>query len=313
VLGMAPFAIGTDTGGSIRLPASFCGCVGYKPTYGLASRSGVVAMASSCDCPGPLTRTVDDTELVLDVIAGRDRLDRTTIDKNPQGYITKGTANKALKIGLIKEYMEASSDEVRRVVDTALDKLVKGGATVTPVSIPSVELSLPAYYIIVPAEIASNLARYDGQRFPFSFKEAKTLDESYQKSRSLGFGKEAKRRIIIGTFVLSSGYYDAYYQKATEVRAKITEEFKTAFKEYDLLAGPTAGITAFPIGQVQDPLEMYKTDVMTAASNLAGIPAISLPAGEADNNLPVGLQLMAAHNHDRELLAAAKTAEELFK
>lgn len=313
VLELAPFAIGTDTGGSIRLPASFSGCVGYKPTYGLVSRSGVVAMASSCDCPGPLTRTVEDAELVMDVIAGQDKLDGTTIDKNPEGYITNKANLGALKIGVVKEYVEASSIEVGRVVGAALDKLAKAGASIKTISLPSVELSLPAYYIIVPAEVASNLARYDGQRFPFSFKEAKTLEESYLKSRSFGFGKEAKRRIIIGTFVLSSGYYDAYYQKATEVRLKIIDEFETAFKEYDLLAGPTAGITAFPIGQVRDPLEMYKTDVMTAASNLAGIPAISLPAGVADNNLPVGLQLMATRGHDRELLAAAEATEELFK
>lgn len=308
-LELAPFALGTDTGGSIRLPASFCGIVGYKPTYGLVSRSGIVAMASSCDAPGPLTQTVDDAALVLDVISGRDDLDSTSIEREPN-YSELAGDLKGKVVGVSQESMdERVSPEVRKVLDASIEKLAKAGASIKSVSLPSVRYGLATYYIIQTAEVSSNLSRYDGQRFPFSASDAANLDESYLRSRSLGFGAEAKRRIILGTFVLSSGYYEAYYQKAQLVRSKIISEYAQVFREVDFLAGPTAGITAFKIGEVQDPLQMYLTDVMTVGANLAGLPAISIPAGASDNGMPVGLQLIAPAGRDAGLLKLAKSVE----
>jgi aspartyl-tRNA(Asn)/glutamyl-tRNA(Gln) amidotransferase subunit A len=314
VLGLAPFALGTDTGGSIRLPASFTGCVGYKPTYGLVSRSGVVAMASSTDCIGPLASSVEDTALVLDVMAGKDTLDSTTIERNPDGYLPPATYRlPSTKIGVIKEYMgEGLHQGVRSGIEKSIEVLKKAGATVTEISLPSLPLALAVYYVICPAEVSSNLMRYDGQRYGFSVPEAKDLTESYELARSRGFGKEAKRRIMIGTYVLSSGYYDAYYKKAQTVRTKLIKEFEAAFGQVDFLLGPTAPETAFKIGaNTADPLKMYLTDIMTVAANLAGVPAISLPCGVSDG-LPVGLQLMAPQNHDRELLALARGVEEVL-
>lgn len=314
VLDMAPFALGTDTGGSIRQPASFTGCVGYKPTYGLISRSGVVAMASSTDVIGPFTRTVEDTALVLDVMAGIDALDSTTISRDSASYRKLDTIISRKKIGVIKEYMgEGLTPNVRKVIDVAIQKLKDAGADVREISLPSLPLSLAVYYILVPAEVSSNLSRYDGQRFGYTYKGAKNLDESYIKSRGIGFGKEAKRRIMIGTHVLSSGYYDAYYKKAQLVRTKLINEFDAAFAKVDFLLGPVAATTAFKIGEyVKDPLQMYATDVMTVSASLAGIPGISIPAGESDG-LPVGLQLMAPQQHDRALLGLAKSTEELLQ
>lgn len=315
-LELAPFALGTDTGGSIRQPASFSGCVGYKPTYGAVSRSGVVAMASSTDVIGPLTSTVKDTSLVFDVMAGKDELDGTTIDRSSKGYeITENSLNlKGLKIGVIKEYMgEGLADEVKQVINNSIEKLKTAGVEITEVSLPSLPSALAVYYILCPAEVSSNLSRYDGQRYGYSDKNAKTLSDSYLNSRGQGFGKEAKRRIMIGTYVLSSGYYEAYYKQAQTVRTKIINDFKSAFDKYDFLLGPVAPTTAFKIGQnAKDPLQMYLSDVMTVAANLAGIPAISLPAGQSDG-LPVGLQLMAAQKRDRELLELADKTEELLK
>ena len=314
VLDMAPFALGTDTGGSIRQPASFTGCVGYKPTYGLVSRSGVVAMASSTDVVGPLTRTVEDTAVVLDVIAGIDTLDATTISRDSASYSKHDPVISRKKIGIIKEYMgEGLSPEVKAVIDQSVEKLKAAGADVQEISLPSLPLSLSVYYIVVPAEVSSNLSRYDGQRYGYTYPEAKDLEESYTKSRGNGFGKEAKRRIIIGTYVLSSGYYDAYYKKAQTVRTKLINEFNEAFKSVDYLLGPTAPTTAFKIGEnASDPLQMYLADVMTVGASLVGIPAISIPAG-VSGGLPVGLQLMSAQRKDRELLSLAKNAEELLK
>lgn len=313
MLDMAPFALGTDTGGSIRLPASFCGAVGYKPTYGLVSRSGVVAMGSSLDVIGPLTRTVEDAALVLDVMAGVDKLDSTTIPRDPETYTKLGTHLKGKKIGIIKEYMgEGLDPDVRDRVQAAIDNLQAADAEVVELSLPSLPLALAVYYVICPAEVSSNLSRYDGQRYGYHAENAKNLEESFSKSRSEGFGKEAKRRIMIGTYVLSSGYYDAYYKKAQTVRTKIIEEFAEAFKKVDFLIGPTAPSTAFKIGEnAHDPLKMYLTDIMTVAANLAGVPAISIPAGEA-GGLPVGLQLIAAQGHDRALLGIAKATERVI-
>lgn len=311
VLDMAPFALGTDTGGSIRLPASFTGSVGYKPTYGLVSRSGVVAMASSTDVIGPITMTVEDTAAVLDVIAGRDELDSTTIERE-ENYLDLPADITGKKVGVIKEYMDEGLDEgVRQQINGAIEKLRKAGADIVEISLPSLPLALAVYYIVCPAEVSSNLSRYDGQRYGFSYVDAKDLDESFSKTRSLGFGKEAKRRIMLGTYVLSSGYYDAYYKRAQTVRTKLIEEFKAAFESVDFLLGPTAPSTAFKIGEnIDDPLKMYLTDIMTVAVNLVGAPAISIPAGVSNSdNLPVGLQLIAPQRNDRTLLAFAKQAE----
>ena len=312
VLGMAPFALGTDTGGSIRQPASFTGCVGYKPTYGLVSRSGVVAMASSTDTIGCLTSTVADAAIVMDVMAGRDELDSTTIDSQP-GLDKLDGDLKGKRIGVIKEYFGEGVDEgVKAQTQAAIKKLEAAGAEISEVSLPSLPLALAVYYILCPAEVSSNLSRYDGQRYGYSYQEAKDLDGSYSKSRSIGFGKEAKRRIMIGTYVLSSGYYDAYYKKAQTVRTKLIEEFNAAIAGVDFLAGPVAPTTAFKIGQnVDDPLQMYLADILTVAANLIGNPSISVPAGLSDG-LPVGLQLMAAQRADKELLAAADQAEALL-
>jgi aspartyl-tRNA(Asn)/glutamyl-tRNA(Gln) amidotransferase subunit A len=312
VLEMAPFALGTDTGGSIRQPASLSGCVGYKPTYGLVSRSGVVAMASSTDVIGPLTRTVDDAALVLDVMAGRDELDGTTIERQAS-YTDLTTAVKGKKIGLIKEYMSDGLESgVRSVIEASIDKLKAAGAEITEVSLPSIGMALAVYYIICPAEVSSNLGRYDGQRYGYSDRAAKDLDSSYKGSRGQGFGKEAKRRIMIGTYVLSSGYYDAYYKQAQTVRTKLINEFTAVFKSVDFLIGPISPTPAFKIGQnANDPLQMYLCDVMTVAANMVGNPSISLPAGMTEN-LPVGLQLMAPQRADQELLALAKQTEELL-
>jgi aspartyl-tRNA(Asn)/glutamyl-tRNA(Gln) amidotransferase subunit A len=315
ILDMAPFALGTDTGGSIRLPAAFCGAVGYKPTYGLVSRNGVVAMASSTDVIGPLTRTVEDAALVLDVMAGRDDLDSTTIERDSESYALTDSKHQlsGAKIGVIKEHMGDGLDpEVKKQIEAAIEKLKAAGAEIKEVSLPSLPLALACYYIICPAEVSSNLSRYDGQRFGYSHAEAKSLDDSYNWSRSEGFGQEAKRRIMIGTYVLSSGYYDAYYKKAQQLRTELINEFNEAFKTVDLLLGPTAPMTAFAIGEnADDPLQMYLSDIMTVAVNLVGAPAISIPAGTA-NDLPVGLQLIAPQRADRELLAAANATEAIL-
>ena len=314
ILDMVPFAIGTDTGGSIRLPAAFCGAVGYKPTYGLVSRSGVVAMASSTDVIGPLTKTVADAAIVLDVLAGKDDLDSTTIDRDEKSYADLSITSERKKVGLVKEYLsEGVDDGVRKIITDNVRKLQTKGYVIDEVSMPSLSLALACYYIIVPAEISSNLSRYDGQRFGYSSNKANTLDESYNWSRSEGFGKEAKRRIMIGTYVLSSGYYDAYYKRAQKLRTKLINEFTEAFNKYDFLIGPTAPSVAFKIGEaVNDPLKMYMQDVLTVAANLVGIPSISIPAGNV-GGLPVGLQVMANQHRDRELLIISKDIEDIIK
>ncbi len=312
ILDMAPFALGTDTGGSIRLPAAFCGAVGYKPTYGLVSRSGVIAMASSTDVIGPLTRTVEDTAAVLEIMAGQDELDGTTIERE-ESYVNLQGNVKGKRVGVIKEYMgEGLEPGVRVQIEAAIEKLKQAGADVNEVSLPSLPLALACYYIICPAEVSSNLSRYDGQRYGYSQKDATTIDESYSKSRSHGFGREAKRRIMIGTYVLSSGYYDAYYKRAQRLRTKLIDECNEAFENHDFLLGPTAPMTAFKIGaNVNDPLQMYLSDIMTVAVNLVGVPAISIPAGKSDG-LPVGLQLIAPQRNDRSLLEFADRTEELI-
>jgi aspartyl-tRNA(Asn)/glutamyl-tRNA(Gln) amidotransferase subunit A len=313
-LGMAPFALGTDTGGSIRLPASFTGTVGYKPTYGLVSRSGVVAMASSTDTIGPLANSVEDAALVLDVMAGTDELDSTTIARDNAGYTNALSELTGKKVGIIKEYLgEGLQAGVRRRIEHAVDKMKEAGADIQEISLPSLPLALAVYYIICPAEVSSNLSRYDGQRYGYRYPDVKDIHESYAKTREVGFGKEAKRRIMIGTYVLSSGYYDAYYKKAQTVRTKLINEFADAFKQVDLLVGPTAPMTAFKIGEnTNDPLQMYLADVMTVAINLVGVPAISIPCGTSDD-LPVGLQIIAPQHGDRDLLGFAAATERIVR
>jgi aspartyl-tRNA(Asn)/glutamyl-tRNA(Gln) amidotransferase subunit A len=287
--------------------------VGYKPTYGLVSRSGVVAMGSSLDVIGPMTRSVEDAALVLDVMAGKDELDATTVESDEAGYAVSSVDLKGKKVGIIKEYFgEGLAVDVEKVVRDAADKLQAAGAELVEVSLPSLPLALAVYYILCPAEVSSNLARYDGQRYGYTYKEAKDLEESYKKSRGVGFGKEAKRRIMIGTYVLSSGYYDAYYKRAQTVRTKLINEFNEAFEQVDFLLGPVAPTTAFKIGEnANNPLAMYLADVMTVGANLAGVPAISLPAGTS-SSLPVGLQLMAPQHEDKQLLELAYATEGLL-
>lgn len=313
VLDLAPFALGTDTGGSIRLPAAFTGCVGYKPTYGLVSRSGVIAMASSTDVIGPLTTSVEDAALIMDVMAGKDPMDGTTIERDEISYMELETELKGKKVGVVSEYFSESLDpEVAKNIRSTIASLEKAGVSIEEISLPSLSLALACYYIIMPAEVSSNLSRYDGQHFGYSAQNAKDLEESFSKSRSEGFGSEAKRRIMLGTYVLSSGYYDAYYNRAQKLRTKLIKEFTEAFKKVDFLVGPTAPMTAFKIGEHStDPLQMYLTDIMTVAANLTGIPAISIPSGTV-NNLPVGLQIMAPQKKDRSLLGFALSTEGLL-
>jgi len=313
-LGQACFATGTDTGSSVRLPASFCGVVGMMPSYGLVSRNGVIAMGSSFDTIGAMTNSVGDMALVMDTMAGPDPADATTVNRRPTYLLPKAAPSmKGLKFGLIKEYLAEGTDpDVRRIVMDAVEELKKAGASVEEVSIPLVGLALAAYYILVPAEVSSNLARYDGVRYGHSSPAATNLEETYRLSREEGFGAEAKRRIIIGTYVLSSGYYDAYYKRAQKVRTRLIDEFKSVFSKYDLLLGPVAPTPAFKIGdRAKDPVQMYLSDVCTVAVNLVGSCGISVPAGLAQG-LPVGLQIIGPQQGEDQLLRAAAAAEALL-
>lgn len=312
-LDVAPFSLGTDTGGSIRAPASFCGVVGYKPTYGLVSRSGVVAMASSTDCIGALANCVEDVALVMEVMSGQDDLDSTTVEVKDNKFSNFKKPNKQIKIGLVKEYLaDGINQKVKDRVLSISEKISNNGDIVKEISLPSLPLALAVYYILCPAEVASNLSRYDGQRYGFSDANSKSLEESYYNSRSKGFGNEAKRRIMIGTYVLSSGYYDAYYKKAQIVRTKMINEFTEAFKKVDYLIGPATPTTAFKIGEfTADPLSMYLNDIVLVAANLVGIPSIAIPAGKVDK-LPIGVQLMARQKEDHNLINYAKYLEELI-
>jgi aspartyl-tRNA(Asn)/glutamyl-tRNA(Gln) amidotransferase subunit A len=312
-LGQVAFALGSDTGGSIRLPASYCGVVGLKPTYGLVPRTGVVAMGSSVDVLGPLTNTAADAALVLDIMAGRDASDATSIERDADSYAVTAGDLKGLKIGLIQEYLEDGlSPAIRARLDETVRQLEARGATVTPVSLPAAKLALAAYYVLVPAEVSSNLARYDGVKFGYRADDAANLEEAYVRTRQEGFGAEAKRRIMVGTYVLSSGYYDAYYKRAQKVRTKLVEEFEAAFVKYDLLLGPTAPTPAFPLGaKAHDPLAMYLNDVCTVAVNLVGVPAVSLPLG-LEGKLPFGLQLIAPQRAERRLFEAALATEAVI-
>lgn len=308
-LGGVPFALGTDTGGSVRLPASFCGVVGYKPTYGLLSRFGVVAMASSTDVVGTLSRSAGDAALLVDVMSGRDPHDATTLDR-PSDLRYKGGL-RPLNVGLIEEFMGPEVDPaVKAAIESTCQKLARMGHRVDKVSLASLPLALAVYYIVVPAEISSNLARYDGIRYGYSAPRAASLEATYGLSRDQGFNAENKRRILIGTYVLSSGYIEAYYQKAQTVRTKLINDFKAAFKRFDFLIGPVAPATAFKLGQnTKDPLKMYLTDVMTVGASMAGLPAVSLPAGSDPAGLPIGAQLIGPQLSDGKLLQLAQDME----
>ena len=310
---MAPISLGSDTGGSIREPASFCGIVGMKPTYGLVSRYGLVAFASSLDQIGPFSKTVTDNALLLTAIAGHDEMDSTSADVKNKDY-TKALVNdvKGLKIGVPKEYFgEGINEEVRASLEKAIQKYKELGAEVEECSLPVTEYALPTYYIIACAEASSNLGRYDGIRYGYRTKNFESLKDIYRNSRTEGFGDEVKRRIILGTYVLSSGYYDAYYKKAQKVRTLVKKGFEEAFEKYDVLLTPTVPTVAFDIGsKSKNPLEMYMTDILTVSINIAGVPAISIPCGKDSNKMPIGMQLIAKHFNEEILYRAAYTFEQ---
>ena len=304
-------ATGTDTGGSIRQPAAFCGITGLKPTYGRCSRWGIVAFSSSLDQAGPLTRTVSDAALMLNSMAGYDIKDSTSANISMPDLMTYlDNSIKGKKIGIPKEYtQDGISQDIMKFYESSINWLKDSGAEIVPVSLPHTKYALPVYYIIAPAEASSNLARYDGVRYGVR-NEAATLDEMYELTRGNGFGDEVKRRIMIGTYVLSSGYYDAYYLKAQKVRRLIKEDFENVFKNVDYLLTPSTPTTAFELGQKQDPLTMYLNDIFTVPASLAGVPGISIPVGLDNSGLPVGVQLIANSFDEPGLINVARTLEK---
>jgi aspartyl-tRNA(Asn)/glutamyl-tRNA(Gln) amidotransferase subunit A len=308
--GVVPYALGTDTGGSIRQPASLCGVVGFKPTYGRVSRYGLIAFASSLDQIGPFTRTVEDTAMVFAAIAGHDPLDSTsspTAVEDPLEHLREGVAG--VRLGVPREYFDEGLEPgVRAAVEVAVEVLRSLGASVEPVSLPSTDAGLSTYYIIAPAECSSNLARFDGVRFGLR-EEAPSLLQTYLRTRDAGFGPEVKRRVMLGTYALSSGYYDAYYRKAQKVRTVIAEEFARVFEKVDALVCPTSPSVAFAQGAREDPVAMYLCDVLTIPVNLAGLPGISVPCGFSEG-LPVGLQVIGPRFQDARVLRVAHAYEQ---
>ena len=308
---MALGALGTDTGGSIREPAAFCGLVGFKPTYGAVSRSGLIAMGSSLDQAGPLTHTVADAELLFNAIKGTDALDSTTIDTDQGATLTQGSQGHTLKkrIGVPRHLLtEGVEPDVLAAFEKSLEALKAKGYEVVDVELPSAPLALSIYYVIMPAEVSSNLARFDGVRYGLSLKGANLFDD-YAKSRAMGFGPEVRRRIMLGTYVLSAGYYDAYYGKALAAREKLTEEFTKVLETVDAIAVPTTPCPAIKIGEKSDPLAMYLLDIFTVTANITGNPAISVPMGTVEREgkqLPVGIQLTAAHGAEDILFTIGK-------
>jgi len=304
---LAPAATATDTGGSIRQPASLCGLTGLKPTYGLVSRYGMIAFASSLDQAGPMCHTAEDCAAMMNVMSGHDPKDSTSIQREKENYLT-GINNpiKGLKIGVPKEFFSEGLDpEVEKIIEQGISEYKKLGAEIVEISLPNNHLSIPVYYVIAPAEASSNLSRYDGVRYGYRTKEYDDLMDMYCKTREEGFGDEVKRRIMIGTYVLSAGYYDAYYLKAQKIRRLISEDFKKAFEKCDVILGPSAPSVAFPIGdKKEDPLKMYMQDVYTISTNLAGLPGLSMPGGLM-NNLPVGIQLIGNYFSEARLLNIA--------
>jgi len=310
---MAVATLGSDTGGSIRQPASFCGVVGLMPTYGRVSRYGLIAFASSLDHIGPLTKTVKDAAIVLRVIAGRDPMDSTSADVPVPDYAAElDQPIRGLKIGVAKEYFgEGLDDEVRNAVEAAIEKLKSLGCEVVPVSLPHTPYAIPTYYLIATAEASANLARYDGVRYSHRARGVKTLSEMYRLSRDEGFGPEVKRRIMLGTYALSAGYYDAYYLKAQKVRTLLTRDFDEAFTKVDAIVTPTSPTAAFRLGEKSnDPLSMYLADIYTVTADLAGIPGISLPCGETKEKLPIGLQILGRHFDESTILRIAHAYEQ---
>jgi aspartyl-tRNA(Asn)/glutamyl-tRNA(Gln) amidotransferase subunit A len=306
-------ALGSDTGGSIRQPAALCGVVGLKPTYGRVSRFGLVAFASSLDQIGPFTKDVEDCAILMNVIAGYDPRESTSVNLEVPDYrsfLSRGIAG--LRIGIPREYFIAGIDpEILASVRQAIDTLEKAGAKCVDISLPHTEYCLAVYYIVAPAEASSNLARYDGVKYGFRSEEGRDLLDMYKRSRSAGFGDEVKRRIIIGTYVLSSGYYDAYYNKASQVRALIRRDFDEAFQKCDLIATPTSPTAAFRIGEkTDDPMQMYLSDIFTISANMAGIPGISIPCGFTGDGLPIGLQFLGGHFQEGTLIQAAAAYEK---
>jgi len=304
-MGSVPAALGTDTGGSVRLPASFCGLVGLKPTYGAVSRHGLIAMGSSFDQAGPLTHSVTDAEQIFSLIAGKDAYDATAYE---MGTYPDVVSKEAYRIGVPYELLEGIEPDVRAAFDASVEVLKGQGHTIVDVSLPLMKSGLAAYYVVIPAEISSNLGRYDGVRFGLHIDGANLL-EDYRKTRAQGFGSEVKRRILLGTYVLSSGYYDAYYGAAQKVRDLMREEFRTAFADIDCILTPTAPTPAFKIGEKGDPLSMYLGDIFTVSANLIGVPALALPGGTVVRDgvhLPVGIQFMAPHNGENRLFDIGK-------
>ena len=314
--GLAVFGLGSDTGGSIRMPSSLCGVVGLKPTYGRVSRSGLMAMASSLDQIGTITRTIEDAAEVLSVIAGNDEMDSTSSSiAVPDFKASIGTSIKGLRIGVPKEFFgEGLDPQIKQAVERTIQKLESIGAKIGEVSLPLTEYALPVYYVIVPCEISANLARYDGIRYGFSDQHgSRNLLDVYLNSRSGGFGPEVRRRILIGTYALSAGYFDAYYLKAQKVRNLIIRQFADIFKEYDLIAGPASPVLAPKLGEFDNPLAFYLADVYTVQVNLAGLPALSMPCGMGvvdGKKLPIGLQLIANHFQEEKLFQAGHALEQ---
>lgn len=310
--GTAVASIGSDTGGSIRQPAAFCGVVGLMPTYGRLSRYGLIAFASSLDHPGPFAKTVKDAAILLEVMAGRDPMDSTTAEIPVPNYAeVVGQPVEGMKVGVPLEYFEDGLDpDVRAAVELGLHELANAGAEIVPLSLPHTAYSIPTYYVIATAEASSNLARYDGVRYGFRSPEAKTLSEMYRRTRDAGFGAEVKRRIMLGTYVLSAGYYDAYYLKAQRVRSLLARDFDEAFAKVDVLVTPTTPTPAFKLGEkADDPLAMYLADIFTVTADLVGIPGISIPCGKSKEGLPIGMQILGKHFDEATVLRVAHAAE----
>ncbi|MFS7424371.1 Asp-tRNA(Asn)/Glu-tRNA(Gln) amidotransferase subunit GatA [Carnobacterium maltaromaticum] len=311
--GQLLISLGSDTGGSIRQPAAFTGVVGMKPTYGRVSRFGLIAFASSLDQIGPFTRTVKDNAYVLNAISGYDANDSMSSGTSVPDFTANLTGDiKGMKIGVPKEYLQEGIDEeIKKSVLAAIDTYKELGATVEEVSLPHSKYGIAVYYIIASSEASSNLQRFDGVRYGYRSPEAESLEELYVMSRSEGFGMEVKRRIMLGTFSLSSGYYDAYFKKAGQVRTLIKQDFANVFADYDLILGPTTPTTAFNLGEnMDDPLTMYMNDILTVPVNLAGVPAISIPCGFAENGMPIGLQLIGKHFDEETIYKAAYAFEQ---
>jgi aspartyl-tRNA(Asn)/glutamyl-tRNA(Gln) amidotransferase subunit A len=311
--GMAVATLGSDTGGSIRQPASFCGVVGLMPTYGRVSRYGLIAFASSLDHIGPLTNTVNDAALILRTIAGRDPMDSTSADLPVPDYVADlDRPIQGLRLGVAKEYFgEGLDPEVRSAVENTIQKLASLGCEVIPVSLPHTEYAIPTYYLVATAEASANLARFDGVRYGHRTANARSLSEMYRRSRDEGFGAEVKRRIMLGTYALSAGYYDAYYLKAQRVRTLLTRDFEEAFQKVDAIITPTSPTAAFKLGEkADDPLAMYLADIYTVTADLVGIPGISIPCGETKEGLPIGVQILGRHFEESTILRLAHSYEQ---